>query len=286
MIIQKIFLISIFALTYHFSCAMQLAEQFQQAGYVELCDTLHGSTAYDSLYMYFDECIEFLQANPKWAHKLYIAKERFIRSKDKNYYSTDFFGFYDESHREGRSQISFYYSTYFHDFISNYYPQFKQIPQIMSFLDVCRAIQKPYANIFLQAATQLGLANLFSSPVPILLKVIKYFPAYRVSKPHYDGTAFSLFLDSTDNQSLLMCPYKSSFTDKDFSAPIRTFSREPHQNSILLITGVLLAEFSIYPTPHIVTSSGKIRYAAIAFAMRPDYIPGKNELSHLPNFNH
>ncbi len=53
----------------------------------------------------FDELIGFLQTNPVWAQKLYSAKERFIRSKDRNYYSTDFFGFYDESEKQGRSQF-------------------------------------------------------------------------------------------------------------------------------------------------------------------------------------
>ena len=78
-------------------CALPLAEQFKRAGYVEICDKKHGAATFDSLYAYFDELIEFLQTNPVWAQKLYIAKERFIRSKDRNYYSTDFFGLYDES---------------------------------------------------------------------------------------------------------------------------------------------------------------------------------------------
>ena len=55
---------------------------------------------------------------------------------------------------------------------------------------------------------------------------------------------------------------------------------------MLLIPGALLTEFSIYPTPHIITQSGKVRYAAIAFAMRPHYIPEKAELASLPNFKH
>ena len=59
-----------------------------------------------------------------------------------------------------------------------------------------------------------------------------------------------------------------------------------NQNSICLFPERLLTEFSIYPTPHIVMHSGKVRYATIAFAMRPDYIPQKNELSPLPNFKH
>jgi hypothetical protein len=35
-----------------------------------------------------------------------------------------------------------------------------------------------------------------------------------------------------------------------------------------------------------VTRSGKTRYAAIAFAMRPNYIAPKIEHSPLPNFQH
>lgn len=288
MIFKKILFIWIFLL-YAFSSdsAVPLAEQFKQKGYVEFCDTKHGAATYDSLYESFDELIEFLKTNLGWAQKLYHAKERFIRSKDRNFYSTDFFGFYDESKKEGRSQIAFYYSIHFHEFIRTHYSELEQIPEIIRFLQACDEIQKSYAYLFDQATVELGLEALFSCKVnhiPILFKVIKYLPSYAVSKPHYDGTAFSLFLDSTDNQSLLLCPYASSFIINDFFSPSRSFPRTDNRNSILLIPGTLLTEFSIYPTPHIVASNGKNRYAAIAFAMRPDYIPKKIELSPLPSF--
>jgi hypothetical protein len=288
MIIPKTLFLFIFLLfAVQSLCAIPLAEQFKQTGYLEIFDKEHGAATFDSLYACFDELIEFLQTNPVWAQKLYSAKERFIRSKDRNYYSTDFFGFYDESKREGRGQISFYYSIHFHEFMCSHYPEFNQIPQIIHFFQACLEIQKPYGNLFDQASAELGLETIFSCKgPPILFKVIKYFPSYRATRPHYDGTAFSLFLDSTDNQSLLLSPYKSSFTVDDFYSPLRKFSREYNQNSILLIPGVLLTEFSIYPTPHIAAQSGKIRYATIAFAMRPNYRPEKNNFSPLPDFNH
>lgn len=290
MIIPKIFFLLIFSLfAFQSHCAAPLAEQFKRTGYVEICNQKHGAATFDSLYAYFDELIEFLQTHPLWARKLYSAKERFIRSKDRNYYSTDFFGFYDESEREGRSQISFYYSTHFHEFICFHYPEFNQIPEMIHFFEICREIQKPYGDLFNEVATELGLETIFSSQYghpPILFKVIKYLPSYIATRPHYDGTAFSLFLDSTDNQSLLLSPYKPSFTVDDFSSPLREFSRWHNQNSILLIPGVYLTEFSIYPTPHIVAQNGKIRYATIAFAMRPNYTPLKIEFSPLPNFQH
>jgi hypothetical protein len=250
-------------------------------GYLEICNQKHGTATFDSLYVYFDQLIEFLQTNPAWAQKLYSAKERFIRSKDRNYYSTDFFGFYDESQREGRNQVSFYYSVHYHEFICSHYPEFNKVPEIIRFFQACREIQKPYGNLFQDAATQLGLEAIFSSDYgqpPILFKVVKYFPSYNATKPHYDGTALSLFLDSTDNQSLLLSPYKSPLTVDDFFSPARDFPRAHDQNSILLIPGAFLTEFSIYPTPHIVAQSGSIRYATIAFAMIPHYIPKK------PNF--
>lgn len=266
--------------------AAPLAEQFKQVGYVEICDHKHGTATFDSLYTYFDNLVDLLQTKPVWAQKLYCAKERFIRSKDRTYYSTDFFGFYDESDRKERSQISFYYSSHFHEFISARYPELNQVPEIIRFFEACREIHSSYGNLFQNAAAQLGLETIFTSECgqpPILLKVIKYLPSYIAHKPHYDGTAFSLFLDSTDNQSLLLSPYKSSLSVDDFSSPSRTF---PQRDSILLIPGALLAEFSIYPTPHIVVQSGKTRYATIAFAMRPNLPPQKNELSPLPNFKH
>ncbi len=267
--------------------AIPLAEEFKRAGYAEICDQTHGAATFDSLYASFDTLIEFLQTNPAWAQKLYSAKERFIRSKDRNYYSTDFFGIYDESEREGRSQISFYYSIHFHEFICSRYPEFNQAPAIIRFFEACLQIQKSYGALFEKAATELGLAEIFSSPYgqpPVLFKVVKYLPSYSATRPHYDGTAFSLFLDSTDNPSLLLSPYKPSFTVEDFSSPLRAFPRGRDQNSILLIPGVLLTEFSIYPTPHIVAQSGQIRYATIAFAMRPNYTPQKIECSPLPRF--
>jgi len=285
-IFKKTFSILI-SLLFGFQClnTIPLEEQFKQTGYVEICDKQPTSAAFDSLYAYFDEFIEFLQTNPLWTHKLYTAKERFIRSKDRNYYSTDFFGFYDESKREGRSQISFYYSTHFHEFICFQYPEFNQVPQLICFFEACLEIQKTYGNLFNETASQLGLETIVNSP-SILFKVIKYLPSYVATRPHYDGSLFSLFLNSTDNQSLLLSPYKSSFIVNDFSSPLRRSSQLNNQNSILLIPGVLLAEFSIYPTPHIVAQSGKIRYATIAFAMRPNYIPQKTEFSPLPYFKH
>lgn len=281
MIIQKIIFVSFSIFVFQSLCALPLAEQFQHTGYLEMCNAQHCKSTFDSLYIYFDELIEFLQTNPLWAQKLYTAKERFIRSKDRNYYSTDFFGFYDESDKEGRNQIAFYYSTHFHEFICTHYPEFNQVSLITRFFEACRALQEPCAQLFNEAVTALGLEIIFPSNPPILFKVIKYLPSYSATRPHYDGTAFSLFLHSTDNQSLLLCPYKSAFTVDDFCPPIRTY-----QNSILLIPGSLLTEYSIYPTPHIVTHSGKMRYATIAFAMRPNYTPAKNELSSLPNFKH
>lgn len=284
MVIRKTFLLLVFALQSF--CREPLAEQFKQAGYVEIYDQKHTAITFDSLYAQFDELIEFLQINPVWEQKIYRAKERFIRSKEKNYYSTDFFGFYDESKRKGRDQISFYYSPHFHEFVCSHYPEFNQVPEIIRFFEACFEIQKPYRNLFEETAAGLGLETIFSSEYgqpPILFKVVKYLPSYLATRPHYDGTAFSLFLDSTDNQSLLLAPYKSSFTVDDFFSPSREF---PERHSILLIPGVLLTEFSIYPTPHIVMQSGKIRYATIAFAMRPNYTPQKAEYSPLPNFKH
>ncbi|MFA6915034.1 MAG: hypothetical protein WC222_01430 [Parachlamydiales bacterium] len=290
MIVQKTLSLCIFLLfAFQSTCAIPLEEQFKRKGYLEICDKTHGTTAFDSLYAYFDELIEFLQTNPIWAQKLYSAKERFIRTNDRNFYSTDFFGFYDESQRDGRNQISFYYSTHFHEFICCHYPEFNKVPEFIHFFEVCFEIQNSYGNLFDEAATELGLEAIFSSKYghpPTLFKVIKYLPSYTASKPHYDGSAFSLFLDSTDNQSLLLSPYKSSLTADEFFSPLREFSRGYNQNSILLIPGTLLTEFSIYPTPHIVAQSGKTRYATIAFAMRPNYTPQKNKFSLLPNFKY
>jgi hypothetical protein len=284
MIIKKTFLLWIFlAATFQIFYALHLAEAFKQVGYLEIANENHGRATFDSLYACFDELIEFVQKNPAWAQKLYNAKERFIRSKDRSYYSTDFFGVYDESERKERSQISFYYSTHFHEFICSHYPEFKQVPEIIRFLEICSEIHKPYENLFNEAAAELGLGTIFSCACghpPILFKVIKYLPAYVATKPHYDGTALSLFLDSTDNQSLLLSSYKSSFAVDDFTSPARK------ENSILLIPGSLLTEFSIYPTPHIISPSGKVRYATIAFAMRPHYTQQKTQLSPLVNFNH
>ena len=103
MFIQKTLCTCILFLFTQSICTISLKEQFSQVGYLEICDKNCGIATYDSLYASFDELISFLQVNPTWAQKLYIAKERFIRSEHRNYYSTDFFGFYDESEREGRN---------------------------------------------------------------------------------------------------------------------------------------------------------------------------------------
>ncbi|HEX2582650.1 MAG TPA: hypothetical protein VHL30_00860 [Chlamydiales bacterium] len=276
--VRRIFLLLLFAL--HSFCEVPFLEKIKQKGFVEIADQKPPAAMLDALYSQFDALIEFLQTNPIWAQKLYIAKEHFVRSPLCKYYSTDFFGLYEESNREGKSQISFYYSTHFHAFISSRYPEFTRLPEIRPFLDTCLEIQKPYGSLLHQVAASFDLETLVCEAPPILFKVVKYFPAYIATKPHYDGTAFSLFLDSTDDASLLLSPYKSSFTIADFSSPPREFS-----HSILLIPGAHLAEFSIHPTPHIVLRPGKTRYAAIAFAMRPNYTSPKIKHAPLPIFN-
>ena len=278
------FLLILYSLAFLSLSASDIAEEFKRVGYVEIYNEHHTKATFNSLYAHFEELIQFLQTNRVWEQKLYAAKNRFIRLKNCNTYSTDFFGFYNEADRAGRRQVSFYYSTHFHEFICSQYPEINQVPEITRFFEACLKIQKPYGNIFNDAATELGLETLFplaDDPPPILFKVVKYLSSYVPQKPHYDGSAFSLFLDSTDNQSLLLSPYKSSFTIDDFSSPQREFNL----NSILLIPGTLLTEFSIYPTPHIVSKSGKIRYAAIAFAMRPNYTQQKFTYSPLPNYS-
>src|SRR6266446_2478354 len=156
MLIRKTLFILILFLFTQFIYTTSLQEQFSQVGYLEMCDENCGSATYDSLYACFDELITFLQANPIWAQKLYIAKERFIRSENRNYYSTDFFGFYDESAREGRNQISFYYSVHFQDFIFSHYQEFKQVSQIINFFEVCCALQQSSRDLFNDVAAQLG----------------------------------------------------------------------------------------------------------------------------------
>ncbi len=287
MIIQKIFLWLFIVCVSQSARASSLVEQFSHAGYAELCNTTHGSAVFDPLYALFDEFIAFLASNSVWAQKLYQAKERFIRLKSRGYYATDFFGLYDDSKRKDRCQISFYYAQHFHEYILFYYPECKAIPEINNFLQACYDIQEPYKNIFNDAAAQIGVPNIFLlQDPPILFKVVKYLPEYSPTKPHYDGTAFSLFLDSTDNQALLLSPYKSGYTVADFTCPLRAFTRDSHRSSMLLIPGAFLTEFSIYPTPHIVTQNNMARYASIAFAMRPNYIPGTHKLFELPNFKH
>lgn len=285
MIVRKILFLGIFAL--QTLTAMPLAKQLQHVGYVEIGDKQQAADCFDALYACFDEFIAFLQANPVWTQKLYAAKERFIRAKERNYYSSDFFGFYDESKRAGRHQVAFYYATHFHEFIEVYYPEFQQVPVIRCFFEACREMQKPCGKLFAEVATELGIEPIFSSQygqIPILFKVIKYLPSYIATRPHYDGSVLSLFLDSTDNASLLLSPYKSSFTVDEFSSPGKEGSSWQSRSSSLLIPGVLLTEFAIYPTPHIVMQSGKIRYATIAFAMKPHCTFQKNEFAALPSF--
>lgn len=261
--------------------ALPLAEQFVQAGFLEIKDSSQGSQAYDYLYVTFDEFTRYLQKNPALKQKLFLLKERFIRTKERNLYSTDFFGLFDESERKGRHQIAFYYSTHFHTFITSNYPEIDQIPEMKTFLEACREIQKPYGDLFEKALQELALP---ADPPSLLFKVVKYLPDYSASKPHYDGSLLTLFLDSTDNDSLLLSPYKNPLNRDDFFSAVRVFERKCNQNSILLIPGAHLTEFSIYPTPHIVLQSGKIRYAAIAFAMKPYHLFHPIELTPLPSF--
>lgn len=274
MIKKNLFLL---LLAFQSLCAIPLADLFKQTGYIEIEDESRDTSTYDSLYGSFDDLIAYLQKNPKWEHIFFQAKERFIRSKERNAYSTDFFGYFDESTREGRRQVSFYYATHFHEFFCSHYPQCKKIPEIIRFLENCQNLQKTYNELSNEIAAELGLKN-----TAILLKVIKYLPSYTPSKAHYDGSAFTFLLDSTDNQSLLLSPYKASFTIADFISPERQYN----MNSLLIIPGIHLTELDIYPTPHIVIQNGRTRYAAIAFIMRPDILHQKHDFPSLPSFKH
>src|SRR5579872_3663844 len=214
MIMRKILLLCIFLLfVFQSLCATPLAEQFKRTGYLEICNKKHGTATFDPLYAYFEELIVFLQINPVWAQKLYSAKERFIRSKDRNYYSTDFFGFYDESEREGRRQISFYYSTHFHEFICSRYPEFNQVPEIMRFFEACLEIQKPYGSLFDAAAAELGLEEIFSSKYgypPILLKIVKYLPSFLTARTI---NRFFFHLINLPSQSTIFLLLKENFPE-------------------------------------------------------------------------
>lgn len=293
MIIRKnIFIWIVIVATVYSWYTQPCAQAFKQDGYVELCDQTHTAETFDDLYACFDELVDFLQANLAWVQKLYIAKERFIRSKDRNYYSTNFFGLYDESKITGRNQISFYYATHFHDFLFSFFPEFKQVPEFVKFFQMCYSIQQSYQAVYQQVAIDLGIEKIFSASSccpAILFKVVKYLPAYAANRPHYDGSAFSLFLDSTDDQSLLLAVYESDLAVADFFVPARKFARSNYQKSMLVIPGTLLTDFLIYPTPHIVLHSGKVRYATIAFAMRPlemkrHGVSAVNIFKELPSF--
>lgn len=281
--IKNIRLFICIALLHSISVLPALREQFAETGYVEMYDHGHAPEEYANLYQLFDEFIDFLHSNPVCRQKLHLAKERFIRSKDRYLYSTDFFGFYDESAAPKRHQISFYYSVHFHDFLCRNYPEIVRSDAINVFLDACRAMQAPCSTVFAQAATQLQVENIFEplqEAVPVLFKVVKYLPQYVAVRPHYDGTVFSLLLDSTDNQSLLLSEYKSELMPDDFAPALRSLD----DHSMLLIPGTMLTQHDIYPTPHIVAACGSVRHAAIAFAMKPNYVHFMHNFTSLPSF--
>ncbi len=260
-----------------------LTEQLQKHGFLEIYTYPIDTTKFQDLYDSFDSCIDFLKKNPIWIKKLSIAKERFIRSYDKNYYSTNTFGLYDESQEHQRGHISFYYAIDFHTFIVSQYPEFNDIPEIMIFLNKCLEIQKPYYDLYRNLADEL---NLPLTDFPILLKIILYLPSYTTTKPHYDGTAFSFFLHSTDDQSLLFAPYQSLLTVDNFSSLTEKISAQKNRTSIVIIPGAHLTDFSIYPTPHIVKPTGQYRYATIAFALRSNYRIENTNFAALPQFKH
>ncbi len=272
----------------HLVCEISLLQECKQVGYVEICDTLHTNATFTTLYASFEHCIQFLQAHPVWVQKLYIAKEAFLRSKYKNYYATDIFGWYDESHVQGRRQIAFYYSVHFHQFVIAHCPELRTIPAIIDFFSLCYALQQSYEELSMFVAHGLGIQDLFActdGKPPLLLKLVTYLPSYYPTRPHYDGSAFTLLCDSTDHQSLLVASYQPALTANDFFVPRKTLLQSCDSSSIIVIPGSFITDFSIYPTPHVVQHSGVTRYATIIFAMRPYYTPEKKEFCALPIFN-
>lgn len=287
-ILKKVYLF-LLLLSYVPCNAVRLAEQLQVFGYAEIADyQAQAAHTFDMLYFYFDQLVDFLQENPACKQKLYLAKERFIRSKSSSFYGTDFFGLYDQSHIPSKAQIAFYYSVSFHQFLMTHFQELYNIPALHNFLEACYAIQEPSHDLFFYAAEELQLNTMFrlqhQEDIPILYKIVKYLPHYMHTKPHYDGTVFSLFLHSTDPQAVLVAPYQELLTIEAFKAPVRTLSNLDAQQSMILILGGLLTDYGMYPTPHIVVATGQTRYATIAFAMRPHYIRPKIEFAALPSF--
>lgn len=284
-VLQMVILTSILFLTSPWIYPESLKESFKQRGYVEICDEQHGAKDYDALYELLDEVILFLDKQPFWKQKLYEVKERFIRSKDRAHYATDFFGLYDES--KTRQQIAFYYSVHFHRFILDRYPEFYKARPLICFFETCYRLSKSYDLIFTEAFKDLNIESLFSLEAQkssILFKVIKYLPSYCPTKPHYDGSVLSLLVDSTDSSALLLSPYKSLFLVEDFHKPARKFLRKEDQNSMLFIPGSFLKTFDIDPTPHVVIQSKKTRYAAVCFSMSPYICSSNIQNTALPYF--
>lgn len=263
-----------------------IQEDFAKHGYTLQENPCDSNATFERLYAAFDELISFLQTNAPSRHALYRAKEQFIRSREKEIYSTDFFGFYDESSTPQRGQVAFYYSLHFHKFIQCRYPTLYQAAPICHFMELCFQMQQPLGDFFHKVAHLLDEPKLFSpclSP-PILFKLVKYLSSYTAKMPHYDGTAFSLFLHSTDPTALRLSPYRTSFSIEDFTSPYTQEETKSDISTVVLIPGSLLTEFSIYPTPHIVLQNGTTRYATIAFAMRPYHTSRKIPFSTLPLF--
>lgn len=275
-------ILSIFSLE-----ASQLLPGLQQRGYVEICNETHGAESFDNLYLAFDAFIKFVDTHSEARKKLAAAKSQFWDTDIGKFYGTPFVGYADESKLTHRKLYYFYYSSDFHNFLLTRYSKIMQgSPEILQFLDLCRAITNSSIEMFGNAIEELAIDPLFSSTenrLPVLLKVVKYLPA-SCTVAHFDASALTLMLDSTDLDSLVFSPYMETIASSDFFAPSRQYSRSVQSSSCLLISGKFLTakDIPINPTPHAALRKDTIRHAAIAFALIPYYQSGRLDLPLLP----
>jgi len=272
-----------------FTCflhANPLLKDFEEKGYSEIVNEKQGSVFYDQLYRSFDRMIGRVTKDSSLRKKLAMAKNRFWKTELGQFYATPFVGYGDDSKLSYRKLYYFYYSTDFHDFLKVQYPEILENLDIREFLTLCREITVSSMSIFERTREELSVGALLDSPfnrLPLLLKIVKYLPGSS-TVPHFDASAFSLFLDSTDHQSLLLAPYKETIEVFDFFVPPRQYPRLAFSSSSLLIPGKFLQgqEPYINPTPHAALRNDSIRYSVIAFCVVPFKQPVNGSLPSMP----
>jgi hypothetical protein len=262
--------------------ADQIVDSFEKQGYYELLNENMGSSSFDLLYEEYDYYIEQENKNPTWSGVMASLNKEYSKILAPQIHSSPLIGYRSEHCTPGL--VSFYYSEDYHKFLLKH-PRYKEIgsEKLEAFLNHLHLIWENLHHQMEQIINDLENSYpikkvLYNKDNKLLfqVKVLRYIPSKPVPiRGHFDFTGLTFLVDNNEGnkESLLLSPFRDSFSVSDFLPPNRYIPRQATSSSILLIPGAFLkyCKLPINPTAHLILKSPHVRYSIVAFALLPKH---------------